>query len=155
MTNTYVPLANITLTSTDSEIVFSSIPATYRDLVLVWNGSTTGNTDLRLRYNLDANNNYFYVAVDNTFNQASTSSSAHHFMFSTTAQWSHISHIMDYSATDKQKTTLSRRNSAGHGTVAMEANRWANTAAIHTVSVTAPSNPMQVGTTISLYGVAA
>jgi hypothetical protein len=36
----------------------------------------------------------------------------------------------------------------------MEANRWANTAAITSISVSTPSNAMAAGFTITLFGIA-
>ena len=39
--STYVALATTTLGATASSVTFSSIPATYRDLVLVTNAQTT------------------------------------------------------------------------------------------------------------------
>lgn len=145
-------LATITLQAATNQVVFSSIPNIYRDLILVFSGSGTGNTELKLRYNSDSGSNYPYVAVDNTYNEAGTANSAFNFMYLTTSQWLHISHIIDYSATDKHKTTLSRRNMATQPSVAMEANRWTNTAAINNVSITATSANIASGTTISLYG---
>jgi hypothetical protein len=63
--------------------------------------------------------------------------------------------IMDYSATDKHKTTLSRGSGAGINAIAF-AGRWANTAAVTTVSVVYPGGgQFTVGSTFSLYGIEA
>jgi hypothetical protein len=63
---------------------------------------------------------------------------------------------MDYSATDKHKTVLSRNNVAGGGVDAF-ANRWANTAAITSVEVRVSTGGQffATPTTLSLYGVIA
>jgi hypothetical protein len=71
---------------------------------------------------------------------------------SATSGQTSIIQIMDYSATDKHKTVLIR-NGLASTFVNASANRWANTAAITTVS-------FQVGTygagsTFNLYGVIA
>jgi hypothetical protein len=67
-----------------------------------------------------------------------------------------IIQIMDYSATDKQKTLISRASNAASGEqVTMYANRWANTAAITTIQVFAASgNNYAAGSTFALYGIA-
>jgi hypothetical protein len=61
---------------------------------------------------------------------------------------------MDYAATDKHKTVLTRNNVSGTG-VEAQAARWANTAAITSVTVITSSGAgFATGTVISLYGVA-
>jgi len=61
-TNTYTPLATLTLTGSDSSITFTNIPQTYRDLILVsvpygnqtndatvaFNGSSSGFSGVRM-----------------------------------------------------------------------------------------------------------
>jgi hypothetical protein len=66
-----------------------------------------------------------------------------------------IIQLMDYSATDKHKTVLSRKNQAARTTVA-QASRWASTSAINkiTVNVTQPDpTNFAVGSTFYLYGI--
>jgi hypothetical protein len=61
---------------------------------------------------------------------------------------------MDYSATDKHKTILSRANVAGTFTMAL-AGRWANTSAINQVSIFRTGQTFSSGSVLSLYGIAA
>jgi hypothetical protein len=61
---------------------------------------------------------------------------------------------MDYSATDKHKTYLSRSNNADNGTTALT-GRWANTSAITTVAISSQTGSIRTGTSISLYGIVA
>ena len=61
--------------------------------------------------------------------------------------------FMDYSATDKHKSALSRANNAEIGTMA-SALRWANTAAITSIESFAFSNSWAAGGTVNLYGIA-
>jgi hypothetical protein len=157
-TSTYVSLATITLASTDSEIIFSSIPATYRDLVVVVNAQGSA-TDVfgALRYNSDTGSNYSWVQMfgisSGTGSGAATQSSQRFvYIQNSTARVHGIAQIMDYSATDKHKTTLIR-DSANASEVRAIAGRWANTAAINTVSVLALSGTFSVGSTFSLYGI--
>jgi hypothetical protein len=156
-TPTYTALATITLGSSTSSITFSSIPATYRDLVLVIAGSATSNNDVAIRFNGDSGNNYNSlrglgfsggVYTDSFSNASSTSPAAS----IGTAQSTIIHQIMDYSATDKHKTLVAR-SMIPTSDVIMGASRWANTAAITSVAITAGPT-YTTGTVFSLYGIA-
>lgn len=158
-TPTYTPLANLTLGASASSITFGSIPATYRDLILVVQGTTTVNADARLRINGDTGTGYEHQRMSGngtTATAASASLSSGSRLteivnFQSTNLTQLIVNIMDYSATDKHKTILSRADRAGGGTEA-HANRWPNTAAItNLVLYTAAS--WQSGTTVALYGI--
>jgi hypothetical protein len=61
---------------------------------------------------------------------------------------------MDYSATDKHKTVLSRANNAANGVTAI-AGRWASTSAITSIVLTFQSSSLATGSTVALYGVSA
>jgi hypothetical protein len=71
-----------------------------------------------------------------------------------TTQTNNIIQIMDYSATDKHKTILSRYNSPS-ASLQMAAERWANTSAITSIYCGMKTGTMSSGTTLSLYGVIA
>jgi hypothetical protein len=68
-----------------------------------------------------------------------------------TQQSVNITQWMDYSATDKHKTSLGRANSIT-GEAGMTASRWKNTAAINSLTILAS---FASGNTFSLYGVIA
>jgi hypothetical protein len=163
-TATYIALANLTLTTTDSEVVFSSIPASFRDLVLVVT-SSVGDTgapggtarNLLMRFNSDTTNHYTKVIMSGDGTTARALSDTQEWV---TLDWyahsnngihDHIAHIMDYSATDKHKTTLARARS----TNATEAlvSRWPSTNAITSISVFYSSNTLASGSTFALYGI--
>ena len=61
--------------------------------------------------------------------------------------------FFDYSATDKHKSALSRLSDAG-ASVSMSANRWASTAAITSITMTASTGTFSAGATFHLYGIA-
>lgn len=158
---TYTPLANVTLGTAAASVTFASIPATYRDLVVVVNGSLSGASSLYYRLNSDSGSNYSMV-VAQAFDPTSTA-----FTDTVMVPWSPnnlaanqrfllTSQFMDYSATDKHKTALHRLNgtSGSNLFVVMSAARWANTAAVTTLRVQANVN-INVGSTISLYGIKA
>jgi hypothetical protein len=64
-----------------------------------------------------------------------------------------ITQIMDYSATDKHKTSLIRGNDAGAEVIA-HAQRWASTSAVTSVRALITANNFASGSTFSLYGIA-
>src|SRR5512147_1973064 len=133
-TPTYTPLANVTLSSSASSVTFSSIPATYRDLVLVVNHLPSGDGDLRVQFNGDTTGaNYPGVAM---VGNGSTTSSYTYTGYiapvgfgTSTNRHNAIFQIMDYSATNKHKSVLTRGDNAANQTGAT-AGRWANTAAV-------------------------
>ena len=163
-TQTYIPLANITLGSTASSVTFSSIPATYRDLVVVFAGAaTTSANTVLIRLNSDTGSNYSSVfARGNGSNAASSSTTTTGAWFLQanealgTTQSNAIGQIMDYSATDKHTTILTRANNNNTTGPAVEmiASRWANTAAVTSVQVYVSSNAFASGSTFALYGIA-
>ena len=155
-TPTYKPLATVTLASTATSITFSSIPATYRDLVLVINGKATAAASLRIRVNSDTGNNYLWLRmIGEAAGVFSDSSSPANFLDggnpSTTEGYMSITQFMDYSATDKHKTTLHRINFPATTHTLTNAGKWLNTAAITSIQVYNPT--FAVGFTASLYGI--
>jgi hypothetical protein len=158
-TPTYTPLANLTLASSATSCTFSSISQSYRDLVVVVVGSTTGNADITAKLNNATDYSFVYMAGSGSgsglsgaaSSQAQITLDAYFWRSSETS--SCIMNIMDYSATDKHKTILSRNNVAGAGVDAF-VNRWNSTAAVTQVSVSTFANAFAAGTTFALYGIA-
>lgn len=163
-TNTYTPLANITLGSSASTITFSSISQAYKDLVIVTSLVSSGTyASASMRMNGDTGSNYSYVfAVDGPSSFSGTSSAMSLFWsgFASGGNVTSIVQVMDYSATDKHKTSLFRINkfdSEGNS-VGMAAQRWASTSAVTSFSIYSSGGygqPFAAGTTVSLFGVAA
>lgn len=162
-TNTYTPLANITLSSSASSVTFSSISQAYRDLILVVNGKVvSGSADAYMRFNSDSGTNYSRVRMSGDGSSAvsaQASSDTQGYIDSygyldTNFSYATLVQIMDYPATDKHKTYLSRSNNAGLGVDAL-AGRWASTSAITSILVGLSTGSFATGTTMSLFGVAA
>lgn len=155
-TPTYTPVANVTLASAASSIVFSNIPATYRDLILVVNGTQSANQYVAVRYNSDAGSNYTYIRMtDGPASASGTESFGRLGVGNPQDRFLVVANIMDYSATNQHKTWLSRSNIPANFVGAI-AGRWANTAAITSVNVlTTTADTYAIGTTFSLYGVIA
>jgi hypothetical protein len=158
----YIPLATVTLGGSDSDISFTNIPATFKDLVLVFNGknNTAGPDSIVVQFNNDTGSNYSNVRIVGTGSSATSYADTAAFAYigvssNSSNPFTMITQIMDYSATDKHKTLLSRC-SQDNGWVTAHAGRWANTAAITSFKVWPPTGSswtFSTGSTFSLYGV--
>jgi len=154
----YVPLATKTLTATQASVTFSSISQAYKDLVLVCSMSNTvGNGAFLIRLNSDTGANYNWVRMfgdgTSTSSDFTTTTSATIGNFGASQSNSQLS-IMDYSATDKHKTILSRTNDSNY-IVSANAARWASTSAVTSFIVYPAGNAFTIGSSFTLYGVAA
>jgi hypothetical protein len=150
----YIPLANITLGGSDSEVLFSSIPAIYKDLVLIIQSTATSGQDILFRFNADASNYSRVYAYGPGSGTNSGSDSTSGWGWTSTARSMSTLQVMDYSATDKHKTILSRTGEPSSYGTAMFAGRWASTAAVTSLSAIVSSGSFSSGSTFSLYGVA-
>jgi hypothetical protein len=160
-TPTYDLIATTTLAASSPEIVFGSLPQTYRDLVLVFAG--VGNTDgyaqnTLLQINRDSSNTY--VGVRMSGNGSSVSSGADTFTAIYTGGVNNGEAIMqtiqfmDYSATDKHKAVLIRDNVPLRGAGATSA-RFPSTSAITSFRIFfIGGNTFAANTRFSLYGIA-
>lgn len=168
-TSTYVALATTTVTGSPvSSITFSSIPATYRDLVLVSapvDSAIATSQSLCVQFNSDSGSNYpfVYMGTDTTatpFSGATTLTFVVGARYDNRQDGMGVLHIMDYSATDKHKTALTKcgmgnRTLSGITTL-QTASRWANTNAITSLYLFSElAGSFAVGSTFSLYGIEA
>jgi hypothetical protein len=158
-TPTYTPLATITLGTTASTVTFSSIPATYRDLVLVINHLPTNSAGAQIQVNNDTTgSNYANVVMEGdgstTVSYTGTGYMVTPAYGNSTTRQTVIASFMDYSATNKHKTVLTKGGNSAIGTGAA-ASRWANTAAINLIKIYHGTQQFTAGSTFSLYGIAA
>jgi hypothetical protein len=127
-------------------------------LILVVTGTktTSGDAGATIVLNSDAGANYSYVQAYGNGSTATSGSAAGNnlidafMIFNNTTISTNILQFLDYSATDKHKTVLSRTNIAS-GYVAMSANRWASTSAINTIKI--ESVTFAAGSSFYLYGI--
>lgn len=152
---TYIPLANITLSSSDTAVVFQNIPASYRDLVIVTTPlHASGTHGGRVRLNGDSGSNYYYTQVSgdgsNDLSYTGSNTGAANWVAQVTPIQV-IHQIMDYSSTNKHKIILGRFARAENTN--MEAVRWQNLAAVHTVELNLQGQSFAIGSTICLYGI--
>lgn len=153
-----VALATTTLASAASSITFGSIPTSgYRDLRLIYSGTrSAADIAIRVRFNGDTGSNYSLVYMIGTGSTTGSGTSTATYgelgYFGQAGQGNAQMDIMDYSQTDKHKTSLVRSDESASGTLAY-ANRWASTSAITSVNAFTSSGNFAIGSTFSLYGI--
>ena len=156
---TYDLLDSTTLASSASSVTFSSISQDYRDLVLVVDGvAVSGDTFLRPQMNGDTASNYSWMRMygDGTTTSSSSLSAQTSAVIGLleTVQSVCIANFMDYSATDKHKSGISRANAIGQQ-VGAYAQRYASTSAITSLTIICTGSGAAAGSTFYLYGIKA
>jgi hypothetical protein len=150
-TPTHIALANVTLSGNDSDVQFSSIPSTYRDLVIVINGqSNSDNRAFYVRFNgagEDINTSMVYTA------NATSSTDVGLWVVTDTSKGQHIINVMDYSVTNKHKTVLMRSDRPISSNVHMYAGRWGGTDAVNQINLSRSGYNWTSGATFALYGI--
>jgi len=159
--STYTPLANTTLASTQTEVNFTSISQIYTDLVLVVAGSTTSATSLFMRVgngSVDTASNYSVTRLYGSGSAASSDNlTSQDVMYISTGNFTTantIVNLQNYSNTTTYKTMIYRLNMPA-AFVGANVNLWRSTSAINTIKVYVTSSTLTVGSTFTLYGIAA
>lgn len=169
MPSTYTPINSTTLTTDTSSVTFSSIPATYTDLIAVIQTRVASATIdyFSVRYNGDTGTNYSFTYMANTGSARFTNLSQQIIGWATSNSENSTSfapiilQILDYSNTTTYKTSLSRSGASDMARVDAQVNLWRSTNAINSIvfatwgAGTFGANNMRAGTTISLYGIKA
>lgn len=157
----YIALATTTLSSAASSVTFSSIPATFRDLRLVFSGTLSANGSIVFQLNSDTGNNYFLTGMTGSALGA-RSNNLTYFAGAVAGVQEGVTanivstgtlDIFDYSQTNKHKTTLAR-GSGGASLTDASSTRWANNSAVTTLRIFNNGGNLNSGTTLSLYGIA-
>lgn len=153
------------VTSTGS-VTFSSIPATFQDLLMVVYARTDSATltSALLRFNGDTGNNYSStMLIGNGASATSERYSNESFVRIgyaigssqlANAYSTHAIHILNYANTTTNKTSLARDASDvnGSGITQLASGLWRNTAAINSITY---ATSLVSGSTVALYGVRA
>jgi hypothetical protein len=166
--STYTKIASTTLGSAAASVTFSSIAATYTDLVLVSQvRSARAATDdsLYIQVNGDTATNYSVTDLKGRFGVASSSrassqtkiiaannivgASATAGIYDTV-----ITNFMNYSNSTTNKTVLSRGSSANEEVAAL-VNLYRSTSAITQIVIYCASANIASGSTFNLYGITA
>lgn len=166
-TKTYKPIATTTLSSNQTTVTFSSIPATYTDLVLIMAHSGSGlasSVNGYMRFNSDSGTNYsktqmLGVAPNYAQSQRYSSTTRIEWPFDDALRTVTRFNIMNYANTSIYKTTIMRQDMVSYGTGA-SIGLWRSTSAIDTISLTASDNlgggtadQFTSGSTFTLYGI--
>jgi hypothetical protein len=149
------------LGSTSNSVTFSSIPSIYRDLVIVINGQISSNSSITYIYNGDTGANYASVDMRGaTFGTASFGATSRNYNdtaynnFDANTRIGIRAEIYDYAQTNKHKSSLVRSNGTlTDGMVIAMTNRWANTAAITSITINTTAGSFAIGSTFALYGI--
>lgn len=161
-TDAMVALYSTTLAAAISSVTIAGIPTIgYRDLRLVINTQQNVTTPKQasVQFNGDASN-YSLVYADgysSTTTSGTDTKIAFTYAYTGTSANEPISGFMDifdYSQTDKHKTVLVRGGATT--SVSMYAGRWASTAAINLILISASTGGnFSIGSTFTLYGIKA
>jgi hypothetical protein len=164
MPKTYEPIATTTVSGSTASVTFSSIPATYTDLVVVIDGegtSPSASQDVTFRFNGEtAATNYSETYLRGTGSAAQSGRYSESYLPSAGAwlsgrRYNHIINIQNYSNTTTFKTSLVRTNWAG-GDVATIVILWrATPAAINQMVININNGNFASGSTFTLYGIKA
>lgn len=161
--NTYTPIATQTLGSSASSITFSSISGSYTDLVLIANPHMTAAATayLYLQFNGDTATNYSVELLKGNGTTATAVNRSGETQIRT-AEGAYmedvystvILNIMNYANATTNKTVITRTSHAPLG-VELSVGMWRSTAAITSVLLKPHTGSFDIGSTFTLYGIAA
>lgn len=157
MPSTYDKIASQTLPSATATITFTSIPATYTDIVLVLAGVYTADNFVNCRINNDTASNYSATNLRGNGTSATSgrySNASFGIGFGSSPENATF-HFMNYSNTTTNKTVLVRSNKASSETRAV-VGLYRSTSAISRLDLLHDSaNGFNTGTMVTLYGIKA
>ena len=155
-TPTYTLIDSTTLGSSASTVTFTGISATGKgDLVLVIDCQGSNNTRVEGILNSDTGTNYRYVNMqaDGSAAESYNDNGMNYFhagVIRSTSRSLNIVNIMDFAATDKHTSILSKENNAAYR-LFVRAIRWANTAAVTSLTLSPAAGTLNSGSTFFLY----
>lgn len=138
-TPTYDLIEEKVLGSAQASVTFSSIPGTYKDLVLEYIGTNSdSNAGITIRCNGDTGANYsgtylngFSSGISSTRQNARSDLDI---FFGSTTLTNAVANFMGYSSTNFHKNIIVRDNANGDA-VRASVLRWANSSAITSIQV--------------------
>ena len=158
--STYTPIETFTVASAQSSYTFTVVPSTYTDLIMVINyANSSGTSDVYFQFNGDTAANYgrsqlFGDGSSAQSNRGSNETSFKGVGYSGTTLAQSVCQIMNYANTTTHKTILVRNDGTANNTMA-NVGVWRSTSAINSIKVGFLSNNFIVGSTFTLYGIAA
>ena len=160
MPATYEPIETKTIGTAIASVTFSSVPATYTDLVLVFNGTSASNQNMELRFNGDTATNYSATRLygDGTSAVSDRTSTSDVMLVGNlyTTQTANILQVMNYANATTFKTVLCRSNNAG-AQVSTRVGLWRKTPEAITTILVRPAGGanFSIGCEFTLYGIKA
>lgn len=155
-TPTYTLIQEQVLSSAASSVTFTSIPQTYKDLVLEVVGTHSQVADVWMQFNGDTATNYsrtfLYGNGSSTLSGRNTSVAYLYGMLGSTSQTLNHAYLFSYSNTATFKTALMRLGNAGDST-AVAASMWRSASNITSILVGCSAGTFLAGTTFRLYGI--
>jgi hypothetical protein len=170
MANTLIPIQTITVGSgNSSSFEFTNIPQSYTDLVIKLSARSTGTessgyADSILRFNSSTTSysEKMLYGIGTSANSVSQASTGIKWFFSTSSVaaastfGNSKAYITNYTGSDNKSVsidTVTENNSSTVNILALTGGRWANSAAITSVSITPGSGNWVQYSTATLYGV--
>ena len=162
MATTYEKIASTTLGSANASINFTSIAGTYTDLRIVFVGTATSATGLRVQFNSDTGTNYSRTSLlgDGGSVYAQRASNEPYISLgindnlSTTIPTLRTIDIFSYAgSTNKTVLTTESTDLNGGGAATVAVQLWRNTGAITSISLNVSGTTIAAGSTATLYGI--
>lgn len=163
MALTYEPIATTTLGAGTSTVTFTSIPATYTDLVVVTQVAGTTGSNIGMRFNNTAGSAYSNTWIGGNGTQSVTSRDTNSayipidgYAYPTNGTSSSVvTNIPNYANTNVFKTALCQAGNSAQGTSVI-LGLWQSTTAINRLDFfVAASGNLGAGSTFTVYGVKA
>jgi hypothetical protein len=160
MPATYEPIATTTLGTATATVTFSAIPATYTDLVIIFNGGATiGLSAVSLRFNGDTTTNYSVTRLNgdgtNATSGRDTSADSINSGLADLSNSTSIFNIFNYANSTTFKTVLGRGVALSFG-VRQTVGLWRKSPeTITSVLLAVAGTTFTAGSTFTLYGIKA
>jgi hypothetical protein len=161
MPRTYEPIATTAVSSTVTEVIFSSISSAYTDLILVVAPTAGALADTGLQFNSDTGANYSRTYLNGNGTSAISGRNSGDTRIRTNysgatggSNGMQIIQIMNYANSTTNKSVLIRANNASYGTDAV-VGLWRSTAAITSLRIYCDGGGNWTAGNFTLYGIKA
>lgn len=163
-TNSYESIQTITVSSTVSDITFTSIPSTYKHLQIRGIVQLSQSGEMDLQFNSDTGSNYSYHRIYGSGSSVvaeagvSTSQATVGYYVSATNNFNgFVIDILDYANTSKNKTvrSLNGNDTNGGGLIIFDSSAWRSTSAITSIKFFSKdvSRNLNQYSSFALYGI--
>ena len=162
--NSYESISTVTVSSTVSDITFSSIPSTYKHLQIRGIVKLSQSGEMDLQFNSDTAANYSYHRIygsgSSVVAEAGVSTSqatVGYYVSGTSIYNGFVIDILDYANTNKYKTikSLNGTDTNGGGLILFDSSSWRSTAAITSIKFFSKdiSRDLNQYSSFALYGI--